>query len=293
MDANVGSQNRVDESVTPTLSVHFDAGLRCIADLNVRDAIEVLFGETLVAKRCDKPGGICYEYAPYPVAEYGLTDLSVRLSVPAGSDSADSSPAGLRWLVSIGWRGDNLLDLGRLHRLLQKRFRAAYQVIGYAVVVSPAATTPILNRIQGIEFDWDRALPKTTPPCLQTTLDFEFGQQHVTVISAELESALKRDPVLLLSSLQLTLGQPRSESMRAERDEHIRLRLAFATPSLLDLGCVAETLESRWAEILTVLSYRVQGCFLQDGPEFCLERRFDSARDLMPAWQTPMRENRK
>jgi hypothetical protein len=269
--------------------MHFDAGLRSRTELNVRGDLEDLLGVRLVFKRDLEPGGASYEYTPYPVPEYGLTDISVRLNEDWVSDG--SGPAGLFCLVSTGWRGDNLLDLGRLHRLMQSRFGDRHQAVGYVLIVSPEAAVPLLDRVQRFEFDWDRESQQATAPCLQTVLEFGLPEQDVAAVHSELDSAVV-DPVIRLRALQLTLAPSRSGPMRTENDAFARFRLAFETPSLLDLGCLVEALEARWAEALTIVTYRVHGSLIQGGPEFCFERWFKSAQDLVPAWRHVSSENR-
>src|SRR5262245_66478322 len=98
MGIQPGASNQANGSTRPVLSIHFDTGLRSRTELNVRGDLEDLLGVRLVFKRDLEPGGASYEYAPYPVPEYGLTDISVRLNEDWVSDG--SGPAGLFCIVS-------------------------------------------------------------------------------------------------------------------------------------------------------------------------------------------------
>jgi hypothetical protein len=175
---------------------------------------------------------------------------------------------------------------------MQWRFGDSHLPVGYVVIVSAETAVPLLDRVQRFEFDRDRELQQAIPPCLQTVLEFGLAEQDVAAVHSELDLALVADPVIRLRALQLTLAPSHSGPMRTENDAFARFRLAFETPSLLDLGCLVEALEARWAEALTMLAYRVCGSLIQGGPEFCFERWFESAQDLVPAWRHISSENR-
>jgi hypothetical protein len=255
-----------------SLSMRLNGGLRQGSMLSAAAVLQSELGVPLELELDEELGGRHYRYAPHPLPSCGVAGVSVHANaIPEGGFRYRHRP-DLQLVVLVDLFGSNLLDPGRLDRLLRDAFGDRFDVAEYSIAALPTSGEPLgTTPVHYVEFEaGERAVADT--PRQSCKLEIALSGSAELIARAQIASLRPS-----LGDAELRLG-PLSGGMSL-------LTVEYESPSLLGLGACVQQLEQACGAAVHVRRYRARGDLLRDGRSLTVEQSFDASADAIPCWK--------